>query len=599
MSKSVAAWACLILIEVVSIAFAARAAFAAESELLKLASAKFPNLTKCERAVLLSADVKTTAHGNAVACGPSATLEDPSNNPANAATWDHQRDLRAELIRWVFVAPDAIKLVDPFGIEALGARITGSLDLGFVHAPVVFGCVRCSIPEPISLQGAELNILVLSGSYTNSIFGGSSHIHNGVFLDDGFKASGQVSFGNSRIDSDFDCRGGSFHHSKQESDPRFAYEKPALFLGAARVEGPIFLSSGFKADGGVDINGVTCIALMCTGSHFRNPGSVALNATGIVDSGFAVLSGSGTGNDTEAEGMIQFDSAKIGGYFIAVGLQLLGQPDQAHGLSARGMSVSQAFVWKNVLLQNGATLDLRGTSVNGLVDEESSWPQVGRLAIEGFQYGVIYSGPIDSRSRLRWIGLDSDPRPPWLADVPAGFRPGPYRVLAHVLRDSGDEAGVRTVLIAQEDVRYRSQGPLERLWGLVLKWTIGYGHQPMRAIGWSFAVVMLGWIVVSLGARAGVMTPTFPENRPPNYDKPYEQLHPFLYSLDVFLPFVNLHQEHYWWPDATRSGTAKAFSFELTCNGSLLRYYLWAQIIAGWLLSAIFVAGVTGLVRND
>jgi hypothetical protein len=110
---------------------------------------------------------------------------------------------------------------------------------------------------------------------------------------------------------------------------------------------------------------------------------------------------------------------------------------------------------------------------------------------------------------------------------------------------------------------------------------------------------MLGWLMVSIGARAGVMAPTFPENRPPDYDKPYEKLHPFLYSLDVFLPFVNLHQEHYWWPDATKSGTAKAFSFSLSCNGSLLRYYLWTQIIAGWLLSAIFVAGVTGLVRND
>jgi hypothetical protein len=33
-------------------------------------------------------------------------------------------------------------------------------------------------------------------------------------------------------------------------------------------------------------------------------------------------------------------------------------------------------------------------------------------------------------------------------------------------------------------------------------------------------------------------------------------------------------------------------------RGSTLRAYLWLQIIAGWLLSAIFVAGVTGLIRN-
>jgi hypothetical protein len=34
-------------------------------------------------------------------------------------------------------------------------------------------------------------------------------------------------------------------------------------------------------------------------------------------------------------------------------------------------------------------------------------------------------------------------------------------------------------------------------------------------------------------------------------------------------------------------------------RGSLLRRYLWLQIIAGWLLSAIFIAGVTGLIRSD
>ena len=38
---------------------------------------------------------------------------------------------------------------------------------------------------------------------------------------------------------------------------------------------------------------------------------------------------------------------------------------------------------------------------------------------------------------------------------------------------------------------------------------------------------------------------------------------------------------------------------ELRIGGSFLRYYLWMQVIAGWLLSAIFVAGVTGLMRND
>jgi hypothetical protein len=69
--------------------------------------------------------------------------------------------------------------------------------------------------------------------------------------------------------------------------------------------------------------------------------------------------------------------------------------------------------------------------------------------------------------------------------------------------------------------------------------------------------------------------------------------------LDVFLPFVNLHQEHYWLPDADARGACVIFGRAISVRGSVLRYYLWLQVIAGWLLSAIFIAGITGLIRND
>ena len=76
-------------------------------------------------------------------------------------------------------------------------------------------------------------------------------------------------------------------------------------------------------------------------------------------------------------------------------------------------------------------------------------------------------------------------------------------------------------------------------------------------------------------------------------------LSPLLYSLDVFVPFVNLDQEHYWWPDKAATGEYRIFGWKFPLPGSLLRRYLWLQIIAGWLLSTIFVAGVSGLIRSD
>jgi len=64
-------------------------------------------------------------------------------------------------------------------------------------------------------------------------------------------------------------------------------------------------------------------------------------------------------------------------------------------------------------------------------------------------------------------------------------------------------------------------------------------------------------------------------------------------------PFVNPRQEHYWWPNAAISGEVTLGDTHLRVRGSLVLRYMWAQIIAGWILSAIFVAGVTRLIRND
>ena len=100
-------------------------------------------------------------------------------------------------------------------------------------------------------------------------------------------------------------------------------------------------------------------------------------------------------------------------------------------------------------------------------------------------------------------------------------------------------------------------------------------------------------------AITGVRQSTGPENPPASKDFDYQRLHPLLYSLDVFLPFVNLHQERYWWPNGIGSGECLILMSKLQVRGSLVEYYLWTQIMAGWLLSAILIAGVTGLIHQS
>ena len=40
------------------------------------------------------------------------------------------------------------------------------------------------------------------------------------------------------------------------------------------------------------------------------------------------------------------------------------------------------------------------------------------------------------------------------------------------------------------------------------------------------------------------------------------------------------------------------FGRGITVSGGLLRHYLSMRIIAGWLLTGIFIAGLTGLIRD-
>jgi hypothetical protein len=230
---------------------------------------------------------------------------------------------------------------------------------------------------------------------------------------------------------------------------------------------------------------------------------------------------------------------------------------------------------------------LRGASLGSLIDDPRSWPAPGKLVLEGLTYDQLGGPAIDARSRLQWLALQPE------------FQLQPYRQLAKILRNNGDDSGATEVLIAAEDRRYASYGRASALWGGFLNATIGYGHKPLRTIGWSLLVILIGWPIVWAAKRAGVMRPTFPENIPQSAAPDYEELHPLLYSLDAFLPFVDLHQEHYWWPNSKAVGDCVVFGYKFPLRGSLVRHYLWLQIFSGWLLSAILIAGVTGLMRSD
>ena len=59
-----------------------------------------------------------------------------------------------------------------------------------------------------------------------------------------------------------------------------------------------------------------------------------------------------------------------------------------------------------------------------------------------------------------------------------------------------------------------------------------------------------------------------------------------------------LRLQHNWWPDPTIKGTATLFGCRIAVNGAVVRVYLWFHIVAGYLLAALFIAGLSGLVHK-
>jgi hypothetical protein len=578
----------------------------ADVRLVELARSNFANLTKAELALLRFAGANRAPGGAFAAAGPSSNPDDPRNDPAHADEWSKDREVRAAVIWWLCVDPEAIRCTNPQGLRLLGARIVGGLNLSTVRVPFAITLRNCSISEVIDLTSTTIGNLDLSGSYTGPIHASLINVADSLVLGNGFHAAGRVTLSGAKIGL-LSASAGHFRYLPELGDYLAAFKpalladlKPALDLNGAQIKGQVFMDRGESQGAVMLAHAAIGGDLVCTSGRFINPGNVAILAPGAEIGGTVYLWGEqplrvGAARPFEGNGLLTFESARVQGEFIVDGARFIGPgapPVNGGGLNGPHLEVRSGFAWRWVLLENGAQLRLKDASVGFIVDQERAWPPPGNLVIDGFVYSYFQPSPGDSpwdaRTRLRWLALQ-----------PPGFHPQPYRQLAKVLRESGDEPGAIQVLIAKEDASYRQFGLLGRFEGAFLKATIGYGYQPLRTIGWSLLVVLFGWSVVWAAKRARVMRATWPENAPTSSEPDYEDLHPFLYSLDVFLPFVNLHQEHYWWPDSKTSGQCALLGYRLRLRGSLVWYYLWLQVISGWLLSATFVAGLTGLMRSN
>jgi len=455
--------------------FGAQAAAAADADLVALARGKFSNLTTAELALLKFVGSDSSEPEGFAVAGPSANPDDPTNDPAHADRWGKGREVRAELIRWLCVDSRAKALIDPQGIRLLGARITGGLNLSYVSVPFPIAMHKCLIADRLMLNSVQIPALDLAGSHTGPIVASGMHAGELLMVGPGFEASGEVNLDNSKISGALSFFAGHFRGSESSLNYLSVKQNLAISVTYSQIGGQVILCCGFEADGAVFVGGSTIAGDMYSGNaRFINPNNVAFDAEAATIAGDVGLGKFGIFGGSEYHGLVRLMTTRIGSVLFADSVKFIGG-----GLTLEGASIKGAIAITHSEFRDGAILDLSGATTSGLADDTESWPPPGKLLLDGFTYDGFASGKSDAQHRLLWLSLQPE------------FHPQPYRQLAKVLREGGDEAGATEVLVVAEDRRYASYGRAGALLGIFLKATIGYGHKPLRTIGWSLLAILV------------------------------------------------------------------------------------------------------------
>lgn len=181
----------------------------------------------------------------------------------------------------------------------------------------------------------------------------------------------------------------------------------------------------------------------------------------------------------------------------------------------------------------------------------------------------------------------------------------------------GLEEEARRVMIAKNEDDGKNLGSLwdwrrplgfQRLWDWcwynVLGAIIGYGYRPWQPFGISIVVIFFGWWLFRRGYSRNLVKPTkegayvFENEWRNRLSEAYPKFNAFVYSLECFVPLVKLGMSEYWMPNANHGQEIRILKFIVFRSGAVLRLYLWFHIIAGWVLTTLWVGGVTGLVKT-
>ncbi len=483
------------------------------------------------------------------------------------------RRVRAALLGILIKGGTAECGLADFGVSLHGAYVEGALDLRFAKARGVTDLSYCNFTELPLFSYARFLSLALAGSYLPGLNAQSIVVKGSVAL--------QNVISGTRLD----------------------------FAGA-EVKGSMTFDQAI----------------------LQGNGDLALNAQGTIVGQNMFL------KEVVAIGAITLSGAKIGGQLSCRCASFDGRGEMA--FDAEQIEIGHNFVWCDVIIVNGL-VSFAAAKIGEICDDIASLPKKkDQFYLNGLTYHRLSgNAPTDAETRLKWLKLGSF--------VDKKFYPQPYTQLAKVMRDMGHDADARTVLAEQARLlgieRRKPKTMMSnngRNIALLSTWTdltnsvdaifdlfsrvvAGYGHKPMRSL-WCLLFL---WFLATALAQATWTKGSFAPNSdvvitsqdwidvssidcvgdlPEDYSEPcirnpadewsaksapgmdWDSFNAFAYGADLVIPILDLGQTDAWAPSKDRGDM-----------GWWLWWLRWPLEGAGWLVTALGVAAITGIMQRN
>jgi hypothetical protein len=529
------------------------------------------------------------------------------------------------------------------GLDADGLQAGGSVSLSNVEATGEILLTGARLGGDLDCECARFT----AGKSGRALVADGLQV-GGIVSLSGAKAIGEMRLLGARLGGNLDCSGARFTAGKSGK---------ALNADGLRAGGGVFLI-GAEATGEVRFLGAKLgVNLSCSGASFTaGKSGKALNVDGAEIDGVFFLR-----EKARVEGVLDLTGARVGslcddpdcwpkpGNLILNRCRygaFVGQSPVTAAARMRWLDLQYPAQWNEdfwpqpweqcakVLREMGHADDARQV----LIGKERGQRKWRRDRLKARLVGA--------RLRLRLERLDredpealsadiqsaeQDHKGPMRREVTAQLDQATYvreRNLAELVKDRAafdaelargmarsDVAGFDPALNARGAV-LETQVKLasSRFVDAVLSASIAYGHRPLRALGWLAGLWLFGALLFGIAAGQGAFKPNnafvlrraewvdcAPQTGTRNTgtsqlacfrDQPeaasYPAFNAWIYSADTLLPIVALEMQEFWIPDETQ-GT----------RGQATRVFLWLQIMAGWALSLLAVAGFSGLVRSD